>query len=122
MKRREFIGLLGGAVTVWPVATVAQRHPKPVIGFLGAASATGYAKSIALIQGGLANAGFVEGENVAFEFRWAEGQFDRLSALAAELVHREVAVIVTTGGPVPVRAAKAATLLFQSSLRLGVTL
>ena len=83
--------------------------PKPVIGFLGAASAAGYANSIALIQRGLADAGFVEGENVAFEFRWAEGHFDRLSGLAAELVHRGVAVIVTTGGPVPVRAAKAAT-------------
>jgi putative ABC transport system substrate-binding protein len=110
MKRREFIGLLGGTLTVWPVAALAQqRHPKSVIGFLGAASATGYAKTIASIQGGLADAGFVEGKNVAFEFRWAEGQFDRLSGLAAELVQREVAVIVTTGGPVPVRAAKAAT-------------
>ena len=109
MNRREFIGLLGGMPIAWPIAAVAQRKPKPVIGFLGSASATGYAKSIALIQGALANAGFVEGENVAFEFRWAEGHFERLSGLAAELVHREVAVIVTTGGPVPVRAAKAAT-------------
>jgi ABC-type uncharacterized transport system substrate-binding protein len=109
MKRREFVAVMGCAVLAPPFAALAQRVPMPVIGFLGAADAAGYAKTIDLIRGGLADAGFVEGKNVTFEFRWAEGEFDRLPGLAAELVQRDVAVIVTTGGPVPVRAAKAAT-------------
>src|SRR5690349_798180 len=109
MKRREFVAVTGCAVIASPFAALAQRIPTPVIGFLGAAHAAGYAKSIELIRGGLAEAGFIEGKNVTFEFRWAEGQFDRLPGLAAELVQHEVAVIVTTGGPVPAQAAKAAT-------------
>jgi putative tryptophan/tyrosine transport system substrate-binding protein len=99
VRRREFIGLVGGVLVAWPLAARAQR-PAPVIGIL-AAPAPPYAENISAIRRGLSEVGFVEGRNLVMEFRWAEGQLDRLPALAAELVDRQVAVIITVYEPDP---------------------
>src|SRR6202011_1436240 len=107
MRRREFISLLGGAVA-WPLAARAQQPGMPVVGFLSIASPAPFAHLVPALRRGVQDAGFVEGRDVAVEYRWAEGRYDRLPELAADLVHPQVAVIVTSGGDNPSLAAKAA--------------
>src|SRR5262249_19551293 len=109
VKRREFIMLLGGAAATWPLAARAQQPAMPVVGILGSVSPAPYAGFVEAIKQGLREAGYVEGRNVTIEYRWAEGQYDRLPQLATELVDRGVAVIILVGGGPTTAAAKAAT-------------
>ena len=109
LRRREFITLLGGAAATWPLAARAQQQQLPVIGILSSRSQATDALLLAVIRQGLNDTGFVEGRNVSIEYRWAEGNYNRLAAFAADFVGRKVAVIVTIGGDVAALAAKAAT-------------
>jgi putative tryptophan/tyrosine transport system substrate-binding protein len=109
MRRREFITLLSGATIAWPLVVRAQQPAMPAVGILGSVSPGPYSRFIEAIKQGLREAGYVEGRNVAIEYRWAEGQYDRLSQLATELVDRGVAVIILVGGGPTTAAATAAT-------------
>jgi putative ABC transport system substrate-binding protein len=118
MRRREFITLLGGGLAAWPFVAPAPAQAEPVIGFLTSASRDQPTQQLAAFQQGLSEAGYVEGRNVAIEYRSAEGQYDRLRALAADLVHRKVALIVAGGGTISAQAVRAETttipILFMS--------
>jgi len=109
IRRRELIAGLSGAAIAWPLTVRAQQPTMPVIGFLSTRSPESAVDLVTAFRKGLAEGGFKEGQNVAIEFRWAGGQYDRLPALAADLVHRQVAAIVATGSSAPAIAAKAAT-------------
>jgi putative ABC transport system substrate-binding protein len=118
MKRRKFLGVLGSAV-VWPVASSAQEPGMPLVGFISSRSPREAASALQAFRQGLGEAGYFEGKNVRIEYRWAEGHYERLPALAAEMVSLDVAVLAATGGEPSALAAKAATVTTPVVFTLG---
>jgi putative ABC transport system substrate-binding protein len=119
MRRREFIGLLGGATAAWPLAAQAQQPAMPVIGFMSGRSPEDSAHLVSAFRQGVAETGLVEGQTVAIEYRWALGDYDRLAALAADLVSRKITVLVAVGGDVSALAAKNATATIPVVFGMG---
>jgi putative ABC transport system substrate-binding protein len=119
MQRRHFIAALGGTMATWPFGVRAQPAPLPIVGCLAAPEEATYTHQVAALRQGLQESGLIEGQNFALEFRWANGRYDRLPALAAELARRKVSVIITMGGSPPVQAAKAATSTIPIVFHLG---
>jgi putative ABC transport system substrate-binding protein len=119
MRRRDFMTVVAGFTAVWPLAVHAQPASRPMIGFLGSGSEVPWQHFVAAFREGLRETGHVDGQHLTIEFRWAEGQYDRLPAMAAELVGRKAAVLVSTGGAVTILAAKAATSTIPIVFTLG---
>jgi len=119
LRRRQFIRLFGGTIGVWPLAAWAQSQGIPTIGYLGAETPAAFASRVEAFRQGLGQTGYFEGQNVAIEFRWAEGRHDRLPALAADLARRPVAVIVAPGGAPAALAAKSATATISIVFEMG---
>jgi putative tryptophan/tyrosine transport system substrate-binding protein len=109
MTRREFITLIGGATVAWPIGARGQPPSMPMVGFLNVGFADRSAHQVAAFRQGLKETGYIEGRNITVEFRWADGRYDRLPTLAADLIRREAAVILTGGGEAPFRAVRAAS-------------
>jgi putative tryptophan/tyrosine transport system substrate-binding protein len=119
MRRREFITLFWGTAAMWPLAARAQQPPPQIVEFLHSASLRNYEPQVNAFRDGLANVGYVEGQNVTIEYRWAESQLDRLPTLAADLVGRQVSVIAACGSPTVALAAKSATASIQIVFETG---